>query len=367
VIETVQSATRVFTYDDGRGSDEHCCLVRVRDQVCLATPVTRSLLQVNKQCPILAGEKVRRPKKNNKIMNRIFLDRISRRLNIEAVREQTDHILIELQKPLDNDILNRDLVCLASTKHALNLNRCFVEIFNPIENEKMDEKISLRKFKHQRQHRSKEEKTLKLNSKIKAEDEINRVQVGRSVQIREGEGLLVRQTYRLDPHEAQPKSSFERKCWSWLRHAIKKNKKKSAPSSCLHLNDRRDRCIRQLVHQNFNESNLEIDSSSTLTVGSRLFCENHGQEKFIGHLIRTNLCFQDNHQIVIEHMFNDIANLADANKNKEILQFISEEQKLKAEFEDDCHDETTLLELNEAKVESRVRNTKKKTSSDIKA
>lgn len=146
LIETVQSATRVFTYDDGRGSDEHCCLVRVRDQVCLATPVTRSLLQVNKQCPVLAGEKVRRPKKNNKIMNRIFLDRISRRLNIEAVREQTDHILIELQKPLDSDILNRDLVCLASRKHALNLNRCFVEIFNPIENEKLDEKISLRKF-----------------------------------------------------------------------------------------------------------------------------------------------------------------------------------------------------------------------------
>ena len=201
------------------------------------------------------------------------------------------------------------------------------------------------------------------NSKADAEDETRRVAVGRSVQIREGEGLVVRQNFRLDPSTIRPTTAADRKCSSWFRRALKKSQKKSS-SSCLRLNDHRDQCIQQLVQLNSNETNQSAVRPSLLTIGSKLFCENHGQDKFIGHLRQSKLCFQENHQLIIEHLFNDVANLADAKKNKEILQFISEERKLKAEFEDDCQDETTLEELNEPKVESRVRKTKKKTASE---
>ena len=44
----------------------------------------------------------------------------------------------------------------------------------------------------------------------------------------------------------------------------------------------------------------------------------------------------------IEHKFTDIAGLSDENKNKDILQFIANNKKLSAEFEDDCHDTNNI-------------------------
>jgi len=123
---TVESVYNPYLYDDGNGGEEHCCLVRVRENFCLATPITRSLIQVNQQCGQFNRPKRRRlvgKKENNE-----YLDKISRRLNVQTVQEIDDKILIELQKPLEKNILENDLICLTSTNNNINLEKCHVEL-----------------------------------------------------------------------------------------------------------------------------------------------------------------------------------------------------------------------------------------------
>jgi hypothetical protein len=122
---TVESVYNPYLYDDGNGGEEHCCLVRVRENFCFATPITRSLIQVNQQCG-----RFDRKKKTNE-----YLDKISRRLDIQTVQEVGDKILIELQKPLEKTILDNDLICLTSTNNNINLEKCHVELVDEIDDD----------------------------------------------------------------------------------------------------------------------------------------------------------------------------------------------------------------------------------------
>jgi hypothetical protein len=138
LVVSVQSIFHVYTYDDEHGNEEHCCLVRVRDQFCLATPITRSLIQVNKQCHQTAQRKHHRGV--SKRRNDKYLDQISRRLIVQSVKEMDDKILIGLKTPLDKTILDRDLVCLASTKNNIDLDKCSIELANLLDAGLTDDK-----------------------------------------------------------------------------------------------------------------------------------------------------------------------------------------------------------------------------------
>jgi hypothetical protein len=118
LILAIESTYYTYTYDDGVGDDEHCCLVRINDKFCLATPLTRSLIQVNKQCDRLGANE------NSKK----YLNKIVRRLNSETSKKLGDKILLELQTPLEEDILKDDLLCLASANNNINLEQCYVEL-----------------------------------------------------------------------------------------------------------------------------------------------------------------------------------------------------------------------------------------------
>jgi hypothetical protein len=146
LILTVESAYYAYTYADGDGTEEHCCLVRVRDNFCLATPITRSLIQVNQQCQLSDAPKRRRfsaKKRNNDYSKQIF-----RRLNVQISREIGDKILLELKTPLGKDILDKDLVCLASTNKNINLEKCHVELVDETDDDDDDDHRGHSKFRN---------------------------------------------------------------------------------------------------------------------------------------------------------------------------------------------------------------------------
>ena len=123
LVNVIDSAYHVYTYDDGKEVDEHCCLVRVGERFCFATPVTRSLLRVDKSCYRNQPKGVQR--KREKLMH---LNTIVRRLNIQLTNETKSVIFIELQKPLEQILVDRDLVCSTSRADSFNLNKCYVEM-----------------------------------------------------------------------------------------------------------------------------------------------------------------------------------------------------------------------------------------------
>ena len=136
-IVSVQSTFHAYTYDDGHGSEEHCCLVRVRDKFCLATPITRSLIQVDQRCH--QSHRRRHHRRGGKKRNEKYLDRISRRLIVESVKEMGEKTLLGLKTPLPQAILDRDLVCLVSSKNSINLSKCSIEPANPLDNDINDD------------------------------------------------------------------------------------------------------------------------------------------------------------------------------------------------------------------------------------
>jgi len=118
-ILPIESNYYAYTYDDGTGGDdEHCCLVRLGEKFCLAKPLTRSLLQVDKKCQRLGV--------NEK--NKNYLNKIVRRLNVETSEKVDKKILLELQKPLEGDILKDDLLCLAAANNNIDLEKCYVQL-----------------------------------------------------------------------------------------------------------------------------------------------------------------------------------------------------------------------------------------------
>ena len=133
LIAYVQSAYYAYTYDDGHGNEEHCCMVRIRDQFCLATPITRSLVQASKQCHRFGPQHGRRSSARKQ--NENDWNKISRRLSVQAVQEMDDRILLELKTPLTNEMISNDLICLASNQNNIALDKCFIELSNDVDRE----------------------------------------------------------------------------------------------------------------------------------------------------------------------------------------------------------------------------------------
>ena len=123
LIGVVQSSYNVFTYKgDGGDEDEHCCLVQLDDKFCLAQVLTNSLIQVDRDCQRLNA--------NDK--SKSCLSKVVRRLTVESSEKVGDQILIELEKPLDEDILKTDLLCLTTenNNNNINLQKCSVILAN---------------------------------------------------------------------------------------------------------------------------------------------------------------------------------------------------------------------------------------------
>lgn len=117
LVIKVQSSFYVYTYDHD-DDDEHCCLVRLGEQFCLGKALTRSLIQVKKDC--------QRFEANDK--KKDYLKKIVRRLNIERSEKIGEKILIELKNPLEKDFLTDDLLCLSTTTNNINLDKCHVKL-----------------------------------------------------------------------------------------------------------------------------------------------------------------------------------------------------------------------------------------------
>lgn len=110
-----------YLYDDGHDGEEHCCLVRIQDKFCKATPITRSLLQVTKECSRFGGRK----------RNNDYVDQLIHRLSVEKVYENEQKIFIQLQKPLKQKILRNDLICYKSNEeNQINFEKCYIESTN---------------------------------------------------------------------------------------------------------------------------------------------------------------------------------------------------------------------------------------------
>jgi hypothetical protein len=358
LILTVESIYHVYMYDDGHGHDEHCCLVRVRDKFCLATPITRSLIQVNKQCHRLNSVKRRRngrARSSSKKSTDNYFDRISRRLNIKSTRQFNDKILLELRTPLPSAILKRDLVCLATTNNNLNLGKCYIETLDSLHHDVRDAQHA----NHQEQE-TRQQHELNLHDEHEHDDainEANRLEVSQTIRIQEGTGLGFRQNYQLNFTNIHLKSRRERQCWSWYRHQTRKHNRAASKNQtyCINLNDHREQCINQFiyrtVHRTLANDHSEQDRRMydvSLALGSKLFClNNYGHHQLIGFHQVSTLCLHENHRITIERIFTDIANLSDADKNEKTLAYINNSKKLRAEFENDCLEQTSLVEIDE--------------------
>lgn len=134
LVIKVQSNYYVYTYDHG-DDDEHCCLVRIGEQFCLGKPLTRSLIQVKKDC--------QRFEANDK--KKDYLKKIIRRLNVERSDKVGEKILIQLKDPLEKVFLNNDLLCLSTTTNHIDLEKCFVKLDRK-EKKKSSERLIFLRF-----------------------------------------------------------------------------------------------------------------------------------------------------------------------------------------------------------------------------
>ena len=186
------------------------------------------------------------------------------------------------------------------------------------------------------------------NSEEKNDDEnkIHRFEITQPIQIRQGHGLAIRQTYDVNLTNTRPKDRQKRECWTWYRahtKQIRQNPKKYK-KSCIHLNNHREKCLKQLIYKQINEVQ-QTYTKLPVTVGSKLYCEDlNNLNKLLGYHRRSEICFQTKNQIYIEHKFTDFVSLSDRNKNTDILEFIANNTKLTSEFESDCNDKITLVE-----------------------
>lgn len=328
-ITIVQSIYNPYLYDDGKGGPEHCCVVPVRGSMCLAKPITRSLVQVNKEC-----SRVRRPRRRRLGQDKSrdeYLDKITSRLNVQKVHENDNRVYIELQTPLKKEILDNDLMCLTATdnQNAMNLEECFVELVGEDDDDYKDP-----------EDQDEEE----------AQTEVQRIGLDQPIYIREGHGLSFFRKYHLDRDHIQPTTSLGRQCWSWYRDQTRKLRKKLSKQSnaCFRLSYSVEKCINDLVHNTLNHTEHEQEFQTTFQIGSKLYCENEiGQKKFLGEYRRGKICFDGHDNILIDHQFTDITRLSDQKQNRDSLDFIEKNKKLTAEFEDDCHGQTNLVERSD--------------------
>ena len=350
-VLTVQSVYTPYLYDDGKGGQEHCCVVPVRSSFCLAKPITRSLVQVNKECSRIEKPRRRRLETKNQTKDDYF-DKITGRLNVKRVHENDNRIYIELQKPLEKDILQNDLVCLTATdkQNTMNLDKCFVELVEESDEDDYEKPVRRRghRSKHHKRSIDKDEDDDDDDDddqKIEQDEtknEVQRIALDESIQVLEGEGLSFIRKYQLDRNQIRPKTKYQRRCWSWYRHQVRRLRKNSSKKSisCFRLNQRTESCINEL----FSYQKQHLPETS-FTIGSKLYCKNEqGYNKFLGEYQRGKICFDQHDIITFERKFTDITRLSDKNQNRDTLEFIEKDKKLFAEFEDDCHGQTHLVE-----------------------
>lgn len=337
-ILTVQSVYTPYLYDDGKGGHEHCCIVPVHGSMCLAKPVTRSLVQVNKECNRIERSGRRRVEIKNNQTRDDYLDKITSRLNVKRIDENDNRIYIELQTALKKEILDNDLVCLTATdkQNTIHLDKCFVELA-----EDDDDYEPVRKQNRQRHgKRSIDEES--EDDETDAKNEIQRVALDEPVHIREGEGLSFVRKFHLNRSNIRTKTTYQRRCWSWFRNQVRRLRKKSSKrsTSCFRLNHRVENCINELLN-NQQEHLFE----TPFPAGSKLYCKTeHDHKKFLGEYQRGQICLDQNDGITLEHKFTDITRLSDKNQNRDTLEFIKKNKKLFAEFGDDCNGETNFVE-----------------------
>jgi len=189
-----------------------------------------------------------------------------------------------------------------------------------------------------------------------AQNEITRVDLEEPIHIHEGHGFLIRQTHKINATAIRPVNQQDRQCWSWYRKQTRKIRHNPSKHRkiCIRSNDHREKCVNQLISNAFGttepRNQQEQYTAITLPLASKLYCDNPtGYHKLIGLHFRAEICFQTDNHVSFESRFSDISGLSDLHKRKPTLQYLGNSKKLSAEFEDDCHDKTTLVEITEPK------------------
>jgi hypothetical protein len=189
------------------------------------------------------------------------------------------------------------------------------------------------------------------NKRNEGENEIRRIELAHPVRVREGHGFSIRQRHKIDPNHIRPNNRQQRQCWSWYRRITQKLRRNPEKylKACIHPKYRHELCINQLIYNTFNNTEEKQQHPKIFfPIGSKLYCENDiHSKKFLGLYDHDEICFYPNNQVYIEQEFTDIASLSDMQKNQDTLDFIANHQKLNAEFKDDCHEKTNLVETND--------------------
>jgi hypothetical protein len=184
------------------------------------------------------------------------------------------------------------------------------------------------------------------------ENELRRIKLTHPIRIREGRGLSILRRYQIHRNQIRPTNRQQHKCWSWYRQQTRKIHRNPSKysKSCRSLTDPRENCISQLIYNTFNHTEQDPDKKLSFSTGSKLYCEGqNGLNKLLGQYHHGKLCFDRDDQVYIEYQFTDIADLSNMYKNKDTLEYIANHDKLTAEFEDDCHGKTNLVEITEPK------------------
>ncbi|UJR27799.1 hypothetical protein I4U23_009069 [Adineta vaga] len=182
-----------------------------------------------------------------------------------------------------------------------------------------------------------------------AEKEIRRSELHQTVRIREGRGLSILQTYTLNMTRILQTHDERDRCVSWYRKQTRKIRRNPAKhiKFCRELNDHLEDCVKNLVFSDIEKEHHSHNTIVSLAIGSKLYCEDQtGANKLLGIHRQGVLCLQAENQMVIEQKFSDIAGLSDIEKNQNVLDFIDENSKFRAEFGHDCHDTKELVEVD---------------------
>jgi hypothetical protein len=184
---------------------------------------------------------------------------------------------------------------------------------------------------------------------IKKKTEVRHVRTSEPIEIQQGQGVAVRQSFQLNVTDIKLSSRQEREHWSWYRAQTKKicNQPMKQKKTCISFNRQNEKKLYQILNRTNDASEEQVLLS--VTKGSKLFCENnHQQTRLLGYYRDSEICFQVNHQVYVEHRFSDLVSLSSTKSNRRVLKFISNSTKLTNEFEHDCHDKSTLTDLKKA-------------------
>ena len=320
-VPKIQGKYQVYTYDNAKTGDttERCCFVHIDDSFCLAQPLTRSLVQVRKEC--------QRLNVNDNTKN--YLINIVRRLDVQTTEKIGGKILLELSNPMEQTVLKNDLLCLSSTTmNHIDLDKCFVQT-------------------QSKQSKSKNE-TETTNS-----ESTQQIQVTEPIHIRENQGLSVRQTYDLNIVNFKVTTYLQRQCWTWYRQNTKNilSHPTKTTTKCLPLTVQNEKCLQILFSRKYPDAQALVVEKN-----SKLLCETTAkQTRVLGYNYLGNLCFTTHYEAYVDYKFTDFVSLSDRNHNQDVFKYILKNTKLAEEFETDCQDKQTLADLKKSIEEEQER------------